>query len=96
MMSVAAQDLRESHLRSILKALSWRIVATFTTAGIAYGITGEVDTAIMIGGIEFVLKIFIYYIHERIWQALPRGAVRAAFHLKNRLSGKGAASNDGA
>jgi len=81
-MPAVAQDLRESHLRSVLKALSWRIVATLTTGGIAYGITGEVDTAIMIGGIEFLLKIFIYYLHERLWQMLPRGSIRAALHLR--------------
>jgi uncharacterized membrane protein len=78
-------EFRESHLRSILKAFSWRIMATLTTALIAYWITGEIETAILIGSIEFVLKIFIYYAHERAWQAVPRGAIRAAFHLKSRF-----------
>ena len=41
----------------LAKAFSWRIVATLTTALIAYVITGEMDTAIMIGGIEFFLKL---------------------------------------
>jgi len=59
--------LRESRLRSLLKAFSWRIVATLTTALIAYGITGEIDTALAIGGIEFFLKFAIYYAHERAW-----------------------------
>jgi uncharacterized membrane protein len=81
-MSAGDQEFRESHLRSILKAFSWRVVATLTTATIAYGITGEIETAIMIGSIEFVLKMFIYYLHERAWQVVPRGAVRAAFHVK--------------
>ena len=69
-------DMRESHVRSLLKAFSWRVVATFTTALIAYAITGQLDTAITIGSIEFVLKFFIYYMHERIWQILPRGTIR--------------------
>ena len=63
--------LRESRLRSLLKAFSWRIVATLTTALIAYGITGEIDTALAIGGIEFFLKFAIYYAHERAWQRVP-------------------------
>jgi uncharacterized membrane protein len=63
--------LRESRLRSLLKAFSWRIVATLTTALIAYGITGEIDTALAIGGIEFFLKFAIYYAHERAWQWVP-------------------------
>lgn len=56
-----------SHLISLAKAFSWRIVATLTTAMIAYAITGEMDTALWIGGIEFFLKIGIYYAHERLW-----------------------------
>lgn len=67
---------KESHLRSVLKAFSWRIVATTTTTTIAYFITGEIDAALLIGGIEFFLKIFVYYLHERAWQLVPRGTFR--------------------
>ena len=56
-----------THLHSLAKAFSWRLVATATTALIAYAITGEIDTALLIGGIEFFLKIGIYYLHERLW-----------------------------
>ena len=59
---------KDSHLRSLLKAFSWRVVATLTTATIAYFVTGRLDAAAMIGSIEFVLKFFIYYAHERAWQ----------------------------
>lgn len=75
-MDTESRGYRESHLRSLLKALSWRLVATSTTAVIAYFITGEVKAAVMIGGIEFVAKFVIYYLHERAWQLLPRGTIR--------------------
>ena len=75
-MNAASEPVRESHLRSVLKAFSWRVVATTTTAGIAYLITGQIDTALMIGGIEFFFKIFVYYAHERLWQLVPRGTFR--------------------
>ena len=74
--SQQADPQKESHLRSVLKAFSWRVVATTTTATIAYLITGQIDTALMIGGIEFFFKIFVYYAHERLWQMLPRGTLR--------------------
>jgi uncharacterized membrane protein len=67
---------RESHLRSVLKAFTWRILATTTTTIIAYLWTGEVGTALAIGGIEFFVKMFVYYAHERAWQLAPRGTVR--------------------
>ncbi|MEL0081813.1 MAG: DUF2061 domain-containing protein [Gammaproteobacteria bacterium] len=73
---IAPVEQRESPLRSLLKAFSWRIVATTTTALIAFFITGDVATALSIGSIEFVLKFFIYYLHERAWQLVPRGTFR--------------------
>ena len=69
--------IRDSRVRSLAKAFSWRIVATLTTSVIAWVITGELDTAAVIGGIEFVLKFFIYYFHERIWAVIPWRAPRA-------------------
>ena len=57
----------DSHIRALTKALTWRITATLTTAFIAFLVTGELGVAVMIGGIEFVIKFFIYYGHERIW-----------------------------
>lgn len=67
---------KESHIRSLLKGFTWRIIATTTTVTIAYFVTGEVGDALKIGGIEFVGKVFIYYLHERLWQLAPRGTVR--------------------
>ena len=70
-MSEALTQLAQpTHSTSDAKAFSQRLVATATTALIAYAITGEIDTALLIGGIEFFLKIGIYYLHERIWLML--------------------------
>ena len=65
-----AKCAQPTHLHSLAKAFSWRVVATATTALIAYATTGEIDTALLIGGIEFFLKIGIYYLHERFWLLL--------------------------
>ena len=59
-----------SKIRSLAKAFTWRITATLITACIAFFITGEIDTAMLIGGIEFFLKFAIYYFHERAWQLI--------------------------
>ena len=77
---------RESHLRSFLKALSWRVLATTTTALIAWVITGDISTAIVIGGIEFIAKFFIYYGHERAWQLVPGGTILHIIQPKEKLS----------
>ena len=69
----------ESHLRSVLKAFSWRIVATCTTVAIAYVVTGNMNMAVTIGGTEFVLKIVFYYLHERAWQMVPLRTIRKLY-----------------
>lgn len=73
---MADHDLKESHLRSLLKGITWRIIATATTVFIAYFITGQIGDALKIGAIEFVGKILIFYLHERAWQLVPRGSIR--------------------
>jgi uncharacterized membrane protein len=79
-MSEPRVELRESHLRSILKGVTWRALATATTVTIAYGVTGTVSVALQIGAIEVVAKIFAYYVHERVWQLVPRGTIRRIYH----------------
>jgi len=66
---------KESHLRSVIKGLSWRIIATSDTILVVLLITclfGEcsIEIALKIGAIEFVIKLLIYYFHERIWQKI--------------------------
>jgi len=75
---------RESHLRSIFKSITWRILATTTTTIIAYIITGETAMALTIGGIEFIIKMFIYYLHERIWNLVAPGTVRKIVPHKHK------------
>ena len=71
---------KESHIRSIFKTISWRIIATSTTIIIAYFIFGDISDALKVGGIEFFAKMIIYYVHERIWQIAPRGTIRSIFY----------------
>lgn len=63
----------ENKKRSILKAISWRAVATIDTIIIAYFITGTFEIALSIGAIEVVTKMVIYYFHERIWNKVNYG-----------------------
>ncbi len=64
---------KESHLRSILKGISWRIIATSDTLFVVLLVTCllgkcSIEDAIKIGTLEFFIKFAVYYIHERIWQ----------------------------
>lgn len=58
---------KETNRRSIVKGISWRIVATSTTIIIVYVFFGRLDLAIAAGLIETVLKVALYWAHERAW-----------------------------
>ena len=63
----------ESHWRSIVKTMSWRIIATLVTFLVAYLITKEAVLAISIGLGDAILKIGVYYSHERLWNRISFG-----------------------
>ena len=71
-----AEYNKESHLRSILKGLTWRVIASSVIFAITYLTTGEIRTAVTVTSIEFPVKLLVYYLHERAWLLIPRGTIR--------------------
>ncbi len=63
----------ETKLRSLLKAISWRFFATLTTTIIIFVFFGRLDLAIAAGLIELVIKIMVYFLHERLWNKVKIG-----------------------
>ena len=58
---------KETNKRSIAKGISWRFIATATTIVIVYLFFHRLDLAVAAGVIESVLKIALYWGHERVW-----------------------------
>lgn len=63
----------ESVSRSIVKAISWRVLGTIDTMLIAYFISGHWKLALSIGLIEWLSKMILYVVHERIWNRISWG-----------------------
>ena len=59
--------MKVTKLRSVLKAISWRIVGTLDTMVLGWIITGNPIMGLKIGALELFTKFILYYIHERIW-----------------------------
>lgn len=66
----------ETHLRSIAKAVSWRIGGTVVTFIIALLVSGKVDIAVKVGLLDTLVKIAAFYLHERIWDRISFGKVK--------------------
>lgn len=81
----------ESNTRSIAKALSWRLSGAAATVLIVLVATGHIHLSLMVGGVEFIAKIFLYYCHERIWNQLQYGRriVKPSVIWLTGLSGSG-------
>ena len=65
--------MAEKQYRSIIKATSWRALGTLDTIVISFLITGKIKMALSIGGVELFTKIFLYYMHERLWNRIKFG-----------------------
>ena len=63
----------ETHTRSLAKALSWRVFALAITTGVSYVLSDSVAVAISIGAIDSLIKIGVYYAHERVWMGIRFG-----------------------
>ena len=66
----------ETHKRTILKTLSWRLVATIITGTVSGLITGSWTVGLTIGAADTVLKLGAYYLHERAWMRVRHGYIQ--------------------
>jgi uncharacterized membrane protein len=74
----------ETQNRSLIKATTWRILASLDTFTISYFLTGDFKIAASIGGIEIFTKLIVYFLHERFWNNVKWGKreTKDPSHLK--------------
>jgi uncharacterized membrane protein len=63
----------ETNKRSIVKALTWRALASLATFIISYTMTGDLAAATGIAAIQVVVNLLLYYVHERVWNKIQWG-----------------------
>jgi uncharacterized membrane protein len=71
--------MKSAKKRHLAKTITWRVLATLTTTIIAWLVSGDPSTGFFVGGIEFFVKMPVYYFHERMWY-------RSNFGLNKRAS----------
>ena len=59
--------MKVSYKRQIAKAITFRILGTIDTILISWLVTGSYKIGAILGGIEVVTKIVLYFFHERMW-----------------------------
>ena len=82
---------RETHARSVMKAVSWRVMGTMATSALVFIFTRKLVLSLAVGGFEFVSKIGLFWLHERAWDRLRYGKeeIRPVVLWFTGLSGSG-------
>ena len=65
--------MKVTRARSLTKALSYRIWGTLSSFAVAYILTGDATLSGLIAFWETVVKVVIYYWHERAWNFIDWG-----------------------
>ena len=63
----------ETHTRTIIKSLTWRIGGLGMTFATAWAITGRPALAASIGVVDTAIKLVAFYAHERLWLKIGFG-----------------------
>lgn len=59
--------------RSVAKAISYRAFGSLSTAFIFYFMTGDWKLSAGAGLADSVVKLGLYFLHERMWNQIPYG-----------------------
>jgi len=62
--TVKAEDVLVRH---ILKTVSYRLLGTLITVGVAYCLGASLELSSLLGIGELLLKPIVYFLHERLW-----------------------------
>ncbi|MDH5718021.1 MAG: DUF2061 domain-containing protein [Spirochaetia bacterium] len=67
--------------RSLVKTITWRVVAVFITMGSVYIYNQDLKESIVVSFMANGIKMFLYYLHERMWTKIKYGIKRPDFEI---------------
>ena len=62
--------------RHVAKSITWRIMATTITFLICFFVVGKIEYVMSIAILDTILKLTLYYFHERLWSTVGFGRVK--------------------
>lgn len=79
----------DSKKRSFWKAITWRLFAIGLLAIISYITTGNLKAASLITLFYHSIQVFMFFVHERLWNYIKWGKTKGLFIQMTGLSGAG-------
>ena len=68
--------MKVTKLRSVIKTLTWRTIASLDTFLITWIVTGNPKAGITVSMIEVITKMGLYFFHERTWIRTKWGIIK--------------------
>ena len=66
---------RETSIRSFIKGIGWRALASFTTMFLVLVFTRKMTLVLEVGALEIIIKLVLYYGYERVWNQIRWGRI---------------------
>lgn len=84
--------VRDRPVKSIIKAVTWRIIASGTTFGLAMLFFGDdpyaAQKATGVAVAESAIKLLLYFLHERAWTTVRWGRMRVIIRRNSMIRRK--------
>ncbi len=66
----------DTRIRSWVKSITWRVLGIVLLGVISYLITGDWQEMATITVIFHLIRVILYYYHERVWERVSWGKVK--------------------
>ena len=67
--------MRETRKRSLVKAITYRVIVTVVAFLLAYHYTESVEASLQIIVYYYLGSVIIYFLHERLWERVRWGRI---------------------
>lgn len=57
-----------SRKKTLMNTITWRVTASIITVTIVWFVSGELIIAGAVALLEVIIKMIVYYFHERVWE----------------------------
>lgn len=79
----------DARKRALAKALSWRMLAVVLLGVVTYLLTKDIKTVTYVTILYHTIQLFVFFLHERIWNHVKWGKTKGLFIQMTGLSGSG-------
>lgn len=79
----------DNKARALIKAISWRVIASLVLGFLTWLITGSLAIVGALVVLHNMVQVFVYFLHERVWNSISWGKTKGLFIQMTGMSGAG-------